>query len=158
MFYLRSETLRNSDITTPRSIIEIEGVDYSKHLNGFNVVVINSKTGVVESSVNFRVDVDQSATMAMVNYLDGIPGKTADVKSCNDHTNTINTKSTWNTKQFALCFYIFNSFPRYSFFLTPPRNKVDNLGNIIEFAEKSVLRNHLRRFVANQHCSNGGGE
>ena len=115
MFYLRSETLRNSDITTPRSIIEIEGVDYSKHLNGFNVVVINSKTGAVESSVNFRVDVDQSATMAMVNYLDGIPGETANVKSCNDHTNTINAKSTWNTKKFALCFYI----PRYSNSLTP---------------------------------------
>ncbi|XP_065060169.1 laminin subunit alpha-1-like [Rhopilema esculentum] len=75
VFYLRSETLRNSDITTPRSIIEIEGVDYSKHLNGFNIVVIDSKTGVVESSVNFRVDVDQSATMAMVNYLDAIPGQ-----------------------------------------------------------------------------------
>ena len=72
---MRSETLGSSGISTPpRSIIEIDGIDYSKHLDGFNIVIADITTGIVESSVNFRVDSDPSAAQPFVQYLQRIPG------------------------------------------------------------------------------------
>ena len=74
-FYLRSETLGSSGISNPpRSIIEIDGIDYSKHLDGMNIATIDITTGNVESSVNFRIDSDQSAALPFINYLQRIPG------------------------------------------------------------------------------------
>ena len=74
-FYLRSETIGSSGISNPpRSIIEIDGKDYSKNLDGFNIATIDILSGVVESSVNFRVDSDQSAALPFIQYLQRIPG------------------------------------------------------------------------------------
>ena len=74
-FYLRSETLGNSGISNPpRSIIEIDGIDYSKHLDGMNIATIDITTGNVESSINFRIDSDESAALPFINYLQQIPG------------------------------------------------------------------------------------
>ncbi len=75
-FYLRSETLGSSGISNPpRSRIEVEGIDYSKHLDGFNIVVVDLKTGIVESSVNFRVDIDPNAGKSMADYLGRVSGR-----------------------------------------------------------------------------------
>lgn len=75
-FYLRSETLGSGGISTPpRSIIEIDGIDYSKHIDGFNLAVIDITTGIVESSVNFRIDSDPSSEKPFIDYLAQIPGK-----------------------------------------------------------------------------------
>eukprot|EP00794_Sanderia_malayensis_P010016 gene10016-11039_t len=71
--YLRSETLGSSGISNPpRSRIEVEGIDYSKHLNGFNIVILDLKSGFVDSSVNFRLDIDPNAAKKMIDYLNEI--------------------------------------------------------------------------------------
>ncbi len=72
---MRSETLGSSGISNPPlSRIEVEGIDYSKHLDGFNIATIDLKTGVVLSSVNFRVDIDAEAGKRMADYLKAISG------------------------------------------------------------------------------------
>ena len=75
-FYLRSETFGNPGIQNPpRSRIEVDGIDYSKHSNGHNVVVIDLRTGTVESSVAFRTDNDSNAGGQFANFLSQITGK-----------------------------------------------------------------------------------
>ena len=74
-FYLRSETLGSSGISSPpRSVIMVDGVDYSKHLDGFNIATIDITTGIVESSLNFRIDSDGSVGKPFIDYLQQIPG------------------------------------------------------------------------------------
>eukprot|EP00112_Aurelia_sp_Birch-Aquarium-sp1_P020280 Seg519.3 transcript_id=Seg519.3/GoldUCD/mRNA.D3Y31 product="hypothetical protein" protein_id=Seg519.3/GoldUCD/D3Y31 len=69
-FYLRSETLGSAGISSPpRSKIEIDGVDYNKDLDGFNIAVVDVRTGIVESSSNFRIDIDPNAGRQLVDFL-----------------------------------------------------------------------------------------
>ena len=70
---------------------------------------------------------------------------------------TIIAKSTWNTKQFALCHCIFQFFSRIHLFPHPLPFETMLIIQKNRVAEKIVLPNLLRRFVANQHCSKGGG-
>ena len=74
-FYLRSETLGSSGTSSPpRSVIMVDGIDYSKHLDGFNIAIIDITTGNVESSLNFGIDSDGTVGKSFIDYLQQIPG------------------------------------------------------------------------------------
>ena len=74
---MRSETLGSVGISSPpRSKIEIDGVDYNKNLDGYNIAVVDIRTGIVESSSNFRIDIDPNAGRQLIDFLDRVQGIT----------------------------------------------------------------------------------
>ena len=76
MIHLRSETYGSAGISSPpRSIIQVNGHDHARHVNGHNVVIVDAVAGIVEQSVVFRTDVDHTAGGRLLQFLRQIPSK-----------------------------------------------------------------------------------
>ncbi|XP_057303936.1 laminin subunit alpha-1-like isoform X1 [Hydractinia symbiolongicarpus] len=70
---LRSETLGSAGVQSPpRSIIQINGIDYHPHLNGHSVLLVNYRTGAVEQVQNFRTDINPTAAVMYDRFLQQI--------------------------------------------------------------------------------------
>lgn len=70
---IRSETLNSKGThQPPKSSIVVNGVEQHPNVNGHTVVLVNYKSGNVESVKNFRTDIDPNASASYAQYLQGI--------------------------------------------------------------------------------------
>jgi len=73
---IRSETFGSNNIhIPPRSSIKIGNIEYHSNKNGHTVVIVDYRTGRVDSIRNFRTDIDLLAGAAYGNYLSSIQSK-----------------------------------------------------------------------------------
>ena len=73
---IRSETFGSNGVhIPPRSSIKIGNIEYHPNKNGHTVVIVDYRTGRVDSVRNFRTDIDLSAGASYGNFLNNIQSK-----------------------------------------------------------------------------------
>uniref|UniRef100_A0A7M5V486 Uncharacterized protein n=1 Tax=Clytia hemisphaerica TaxID=252671 RepID=A0A7M5V486_9CNID len=71
---IRSETFGSNGIhIPPKSSIKINNIEYHPNINGHTILLIDYRTGRIESVQTFRTDIDISASSAYSAYLSRIP-------------------------------------------------------------------------------------
>ena len=72
--YIRSEGCNDPGIAgCGLAIIRVNGRDVSRHGRGYNIVVVNGKTGLIESSTSFDTHGNDKAHNGMIWHLHNIP-------------------------------------------------------------------------------------